>query len=149
MELIDLANDLTQMVNFPTWISVLLFWIYLFLLMLVSVLQWLPLHWEIHVSVSHNNISQFPLTFHHIHDGMPHFIWLFTPCDHLKDAPWKDIFKISGSPAAREFFEWLQVGIDVSVPHWKYQIKPHSSRWFSTACAVAIVHRNHFFQGSF
>ena len=27
----------------------------------------------------------------------------------------------------------------------KYQVKPHSSPWFSAACAVAIVHRNHFF----
>ena len=62
VELIDLvnsviiSNDLTQMVNFPTWIPdcnshspTLLdlfispdFWIDLFLLMLVFVLQWLP-----------------------------------------------------------------------------------------------------------
>ena len=27
----------------------------------------------------------------------------------------------------------------------KYQFKPHSSPWFSAACAAAIVHRNHFF----
>ena len=32
------------------------------------------------------------------------------------------------------------------VPHRKYQVKPHSSPWFSTACAAAIVHRNHFFR---
>ena len=31
-------------------------------------------------------------------------------------------------------------------PHRKYQVKPHSSPWFSAACAAAIVHRNHFFQ---
>ena len=30
-------------------------------------------------------------------------------------------------------------------PHHKYQVKPHSSPWFSAACAGAIVHRNHFF----
>ena len=29
--------------------------------------------------------------------------------------------------------------------HHKYQVKPHSSSWFSTACAAAIVHRNQFF----
>ena len=29
--------------------------------------------------------------------------------------------------------------------HNKYQVKPHSPLWFSTACAVAIAHRNHFF----
>ena len=40
---------------------------------------------------------------------------------------------------------WVQVGIDVYVPHCKYKIIPHSSPWFSAACAAAIVHRNHFF----
>ena len=39
-----------------------------------------------------------------------------------------------------------QVGIDVSIPHRKYQVKPHSSPWFLAACAVAIVYRNHFFR---
>ena len=42
--------------------------------------------------------------------------------------------------------EWFQVGIDVYIPHRKYQVKPHSSPWFSAACAAAIVHRNHFFR---
>ena len=32
------------------------------------------------------------------------------------------------------------------IPHLKYQVKPHSSRWFSAACAAAIAHRNHFFR---
>ena len=27
----------------------------------------------------------------------------------------------------------------------KYQAKPHSSPWFSAACAAVIVHRNHVF----
>ena len=27
----------------------------------------------------------------------------------------------------------------------KYQVKPHSSPWFSAACVAAIVHRNHVF----
>ena len=48
--------------------------------------------------------------------------------------------------AASEFCEWFQVGIDVYIPHRKYQVKPHSSPWFSAACAAAIVHRNHFFR---
>ena len=43
----SISNDLTQMVNFPTRIPVLLFWISFFLLTLVFVLQWLSLHWEI------------------------------------------------------------------------------------------------------
>ena len=51
-------------------LTVLLFWIYVFLLMLVFVLQWLSLHWEILIML----LFQFPLTFHHIHSGMPRFI---------------------------------------------------------------------------
>ena len=65
--------------------------------------------------------------------------------DHLRDVPQEDIFKLGASPAASEFCEWVQVGIDVYIHHRKYQVKPHSSPWFSTACAAAIVHRNHFF----
>ena len=52
----------------------------------------------------------------------------------------------SASAAAIEFCEWVQVGIDVYIPHRKYQVKPHSSPWFSAVCAAAIVHRNHFFR---
>ena len=65
-------------------------------------------------------------------------------CDHLRDAPWEDIFKLSASVPASEFCEWFQVGIDLCIPHRKYQVKPHSSPWFSAACTTAIVHRNHF-----
>ena len=67
----SISNDLTQMVNFPTRIpdcdshSPAL--LDLFLLMLVFVLQWLSLHWEILIML----LSQFPLTFHHIHNGIP------------------------------------------------------------------------------
>ena len=55
-----------------------------------------------------------------------------------------DIFKLSASAAASDFYEQVQVGIDVHIPHRKYQVKPHSSLWFSAACATAIVHRYHF-----
>ena len=65
--------------------------------------------------------------------------------DHLRDVLWEDIFKPGASAAASEFCEWVQVGTDVYIPHRKYQVKPHSSPWFSAVCAGAIVHRNHFF----
>ena len=59
----SISNDLTHIVNlptrFPVTLTVLLFWIYLFLLMLVFVLQWLFLHWEILIMF----LSQIPLTF--------------------------------------------------------------------------------------
>ena len=51
--------------------------------------------------------------------------------DHLRDVPWEGIFKLSASAAASEFCEWVKVGIDVYIPHRKYQVKPHSSPWFS------------------
>ena len=48
-------------------------------------------------------------------------------CDHLRDVPLVDIFKHSASAAASEFCEWVQVGIVVYIPHYKYQVKLHSS----------------------
>ena len=67
--------------------------------------------------------SQFPLTFHQIHNGKPCFIeWNYSKagwdglCDHLRDVPWEDIFKLGASPAASELCEWAQVGIDVYIP---------------------------------
>ena len=65
-------------------------------------------------------------------------------CDHLRDVPWDGIFKLSAFAATCDFCEWIQVRIDVYIPHLKYKVKPHSSPWFSAACAAAIVHRNHF-----
>ena len=121
---------------------ILLFWIYFLHLMLVFVLQWLCLHWEILM------LSQFPLTFQLIHNRMPissHSLWLFS-C-WLGWSPWSfERCSIGASASASEFCEWVQVGIHVYIPHKKYQVKPHSSPWFSAACAAVIVHRNHFFR---
>ena len=58
----SISNELTQIVNFPTQIpdcEVLLFWIYLFLLTLVFVLQWLSLLWGILIIL----LYQSPLAF--------------------------------------------------------------------------------------
>ena len=44
------------------------------------------------------------------------------------------------------FVSGLKVGIDLYIPYCKYQVKPHSSSWFSVACADGIVPRNHFFR---
>ena len=98
------------------------------------------------VSIDFPSNSQRDTSFHHI--AMT--ILVYTDWgglhDHLRDVPWDDIFKLSASTAASEFCEWVQLGIDVYIPQCKYQVKPHSSPWFSAACAAAIiVHRNHFF----
>ena len=61
--------------------------------------------------------------------------------DHLRVVTWEDIFRLSAS-AAIEFCEWVQFGIELYIPHHKYQVKPHSSQLFSAACPAAIVHRN-------
>ena len=105
------------------------------------------LHWEILML-----LSQFPLTFHHIHNALFHHIAYNYFCadwnglsDHLRHVLWVNIFKLSTSAAASEFWEWVQVGTYVYILHPKYQVKLQSSPWFSAACAAAIVYRNHFF----
>ena len=74
-------------------------------------------------------LSQFPLTFRQTHNGIPCFIVQIIDysrvdwddlCDHLRNVPWEDIFKLSASAAASEFCAWVQVGIDVYIPHRKY-----------------------------
>ena len=64
----------------------------------------------------------------------------------MRDVPWRAIFKLSASAAASEFRELVQVGIEVYIPHRKYQVKPHLSPWDLAACDAAIFHRNLFFQ---
>ena len=110
VELIDLVNSVIVFLSQVTllrWLSfiVLLFWIYLFLLMLVFVLQWLSLHWKILIML----LSQFPLTFHQIHNAPFHCIAYNYSCadwdglhNHLRDVPWENIFKLSASAAACE-----------------------------------------------
>ena len=61
----SISNDLPQMQltfllgSLTVILTLLLFWIDLFLLLLVLVLQWFSLHWEIQIRL----LSQFPLTF--------------------------------------------------------------------------------------
>ena len=45
-------------------------------------------------------------------------------CDHLRNVPWEDIFKLGASAATSEFCECVQVGIDVYILHRIYQVKP-------------------------
>ena len=43
-------------------------------------------------------------------------------CDHLRDIPWEDIFKLGASASASELWECVQVEIDVYIPQGKYQL---------------------------
>ena len=51
-------------------------------------------------------------------------------CDHFRDVPWYDIFKLGASAVAAEFYGCFQAGIDVYIPHRVYLVKPHSFPWF-------------------
>ena len=86
-------------------------------------------HVVVSVSIDFRINSKADASFHRIAydysrvdwDGLRH---------HLSDAPWENIFKLSASAAASEFCEWVQVRIDVYIPHHMYQVKPHSSPYF-------------------
>ena len=138
----SISND--QMINFPTRIpdcdshSPALSSdtsIYLFYNGFPSIRQF----WS-HCSLSFHWLSiKFTTGFDYSHADWEHL------CDHLRDVPWEDIFKLGASAAATEFCKWVHVGTDVFIPHRKYRVKPHTSPWFSAASANVIVHKNHFF----
>ena len=143
----SISNDLTQMVNFSTRIpdrdshSPALLDIFLSSdSNICFTLSFPPLGKSDHVidsvSIDFPSNSKQDTPFHRIayfcadRDGLH---------DHFRDVPWEEIFKLSASAAPSEFFGWVQVGIDVYIPLDKYQVRPHSSLWFSAACAAAIV----------
>ena len=160
VELIDLLNSVIiflseKISNFPTWIpdcdshSPALLDLFLSSnASICSTMAFAPLgnsDVAVSVSIDFPTNSQQDAPFHRIAYDYSRADWDGLR-DHLRDVPWEDIFKLGASTAASEFCEWVQVGIDVYIPHRKYQVKPHSSPWFSAACAAAIVHRNHFFR---
>ena len=83
-------------------------------------------HVVVSVSIDFPIKSQQDASFHRIAYDYSHADWDGL-CDHLRDVPWEDIFKLSACTAASEFCEWLQIGIAAYIPHRKYQVKPHSS----------------------
>ena len=152
----SISNELTQMVNFPARIpdcdshSPALLDLFISSGTGICSTMAFPAlgnsdHVVVSVSIDFPTNSQRDAPFHRIAYDYSRANWNGLR-DHLRDVPWEDIFKLGASAGAREFCEWVQVGIDVYIPHRKYQVKPHSSPWFSAACAAAIVHRNHFFR---
>ena len=152
----SISNDLTQIVNFPTQILDCDFHSPALLDLFISsdasicsTMAFPPLKNSDHVIVSVS--IDFPINskqdtpFHRVAYDYSRADWDGLR-DNLRDVPWEDIFKLSASAAASEFCEWVQVGIDAYIPQCKYQVKPHSSPWFSAACAAAIFHRNDFFR---
>ena len=93
-------------------------------------------HVVVSVSIDFPSNSQRDAPFHRIAYDNSRTDWDGL-CDHLRDVSWEDIFKLGASAAAAsEFCEWVRVGLDVYMPHRKYyQVKPHSSPWFSASSA--------------
>ena len=150
----SISNDLTQMVDFPTRIpdfdsqsSALLNFFISSGASICSAMAFPSLknsdHIVVSVSIDFPSNTQRYATFHRIAYDYSRADWDGVP-DYLRDVPWEDILKLSASTAASEFCEWVQVGTAVDILHRKYQVKPHSSPWFSVAFAAAIVHRNYF-----
>ena len=134
----SISNDLTQMVNLPTWM-----WLFpgcdsyspalldLFISSNASICSTMafPLlensdHVAVSVSTDFLSNSKHDALFYQIVHAYSCADWNSLH-DHLRDVPWEDIFKHSASAADKEFCEKIQVGIDVYIPHSKYQVKPH------------------------
>ena len=77
-------------------------------------------HVAVSVSIGFHSNIQWDATFHHIAYDYSCVDW-DDLCDHLRYAPWEDIFKLGTSAADSEFCECVQVGIDVYIPYRKYQ----------------------------
>ena len=125
-------------------VTVLLFWIYFFLLTLVFHVQWLSLHWEISIML----LSLFPLTFHQTQKGMPHFIAQLMTVLVLIGMIFLMIWEMFHGSISLTLVLLLLLGNNVSgsgcnwcIPLHKYQVKPKSSPWYSAAFAAAIAHR--------
>ena len=81
-------------------------------------------HAVVSVSIDFPKNSKQDALFHHVAYDYCRADWDGLR-DHLRGVPWEDILELSAFTAASEFCDWVQVGIDVYIPHRKYQVKPH------------------------
>ena len=65
--------------------------------------------------------------------------------DHFRGVSWENISKFSAPAPVSPFFEWVQVGIYVYIPHCKNHVKTYLSPWFLAISSAATIHRNYFF----
>ena len=109
----SISKDLTQIVNFPTRIpdcdshSPALLDLFISSdASICSTMAFPPLgnsdHVVVSVSIDFPSNSQQDALFHRIAYGYSCADW-DGPCDHLRDVPWEDIFKLVASAAASEF----------------------------------------------
>ena len=115
----SISNDLTQIVNFPTRIpdcnshSPALLDLFLSSdASICSAMTFPPLgnsdHVVVSVSIDFRTNSQQHAPFHRIAYDYSRGDWDGLR-DHLRDVPWKDIFKLSAFATASEFCEWVQL----------------------------------------
>ena len=115
----SISNDLTQMVNFPTRIpdcdshSPALLDLFLSSdASICSTMAFPPLgnsdHVVVSVSIDFPSYSQQDALFHHVAYDYSCADW-DSLHDHLRDVPWEDIFKLSGSAAASGLCEWFRL----------------------------------------
>ena len=121
----SVSNDLTQMVNFPTWIPdcdshspALLDFFLSSDASICSTITFPPLgnsdHVVVSVCIDFSLNSQWDVRFHCIAYDYSLADWDGLH-DHLRDVQWEDICKVSASAPTSEFCEWLQVGTDPSL----------------------------------
>ena len=119
----SISNELTQMVNFPTQIPdcdshshVLLDVFISSDARIYSAMAFPPLgnsdRVAVSVTINSPSTSNGDDPFYRTACGYSWADWDGL-CDHFRDIPWRYIFKPGASPAASDFFEWVQVGIDV------------------------------------
>ena len=64
-------------------------------------------------------------------------------CDHLRDVPWENIFKLSAFTAASKFCEWVQV--EMMCMSFIVSIRSNLTHPYGFQQLV-LAHRNHFFR---
>ena len=123
----SISNDLTQMVSFPTRIpdcdshSPALLDLFISSdANICSTMAFPPMgnsdHVVVSVSIDFPSNSQRDAPFHRKAYDYSRADWDGL-CNHLRDVPWEDIFKVGAFAAASEFCERVQDGIDVYIPH--------------------------------
>ena len=63
-------------------------------------------HGFVSVSIAFPSYSQRDSPFHRIAYNYSRADWDGL-CDHLRDVPWDDVFKLGACAAASEFFDWF------------------------------------------
>ena len=148
------TNDLTQMVNFPTWIpgcvphSPALLDLSLFSdASICSTMAFPPLgnsdNVVFSVFIDFPSNSKRDIRFHCIGYDYSHADW-YGFRDHVRDFTWDILLNSVLLLLLVNFVSGFSLKL-MYISHRKYQVLPHLSLWFSATCTAAIAHRNRFF----